>query len=144
MRGSVTAQWSNVQTSSSATNWGKLQWRPVKCLCRRSGGKLWAENVFTLSRRKGNDYDEPRSGRPSTSRTPQTIEKVRQMLAQEGGHQRCTFSGRECYQKSVTAFVRSIPQDAFAACFRKLYERCQSRVLADGDYFERQYRKFVF
>ncbi|KAJ4436686.1 hypothetical protein ANN_16817 [Periplaneta americana] len=35
--------------------------------------------------REGNETieDEPRSGRPSTSRTPEVIEKVRQMLAQD-------------------------------------------------------------
>ena len=32
----------------------------------------------------------------------------------------------------------SIPQEAFADCFRKLYERCQTCVVADGDYFEGQ------
>ena len=32
---------------------------------------------------KETNEDEPRSGRPSTSRTPEMIEKVRQMLAQD-------------------------------------------------------------
>ena len=32
---------------------------------------------------KETTVDEPRSGRPSTSRTPEMIEKVRQMLAQD-------------------------------------------------------------
>ena len=35
----------------------------------------------------------------------------------------------------VTAVLRSIPQKAFADCFRKLYERCQTCVVKDGDYF---------
>ena len=39
--------------------------------------------VQTLSRREGNDEDESRSSRPLTSRTPEMIEKVRQMLAQD-------------------------------------------------------------
>ena len=43
--GSVTAQWSNVQTLSSATNWGKLRQRREKCWCRCTGGNPWAENV---------------------------------------------------------------------------------------------------
>ena len=36
----------------------------------------------------------------------------------------------------VTAVLRSIPEEAFADCFRKLYERFQTCVVADGDYFE--------
>ena len=47
VRSSFTAQWSNVQTSSSATNWGKLQRRRVKCWCRCIGEQPWAENEFT-------------------------------------------------------------------------------------------------
>ena len=43
--------------------------------------------------------DEPRSVLPSTSRTPEMIEKVQQIMAQGGGHQRCTFCGRERHQR---------------------------------------------
>jgi hypothetical protein len=32
----------------------------------------------------------------------------------------------------VTAVLRSIPKEAFAESFQKLYDRCQQ----DGDYFE--------
>ena len=35
---------------------GKTATRRVKCWCRCTGGKPWAENVFTLSRREGNDW----------------------------------------------------------------------------------------
>ena len=38
----------------------------------------------------------------------------------------------------VTAVLRSIPQEAFAYCFRKLYERYHTCVVADVDYFEGQ------
>jgi hypothetical protein len=38
-------------------------------------------------------------------------------------------------QERVTAVRRSIPKEAFADSFQKLYERCQ---LKDGDYFEGQ------
>ena len=41
----------------------------------------------------------------------------------------------------LTAVLRSIPQKTFADCFRKLYECCQTCVVADGDYFERQEKK---
>jgi hypothetical protein len=36
------------------------------------------------------------------------------------------------------AVLRSIPKEAFADSFQKLYERCQQRVVRDGDYFESQ------
>ena len=55
----------------------------------------------------------------------------------EGVHKRCTFCGRECHKKSETAVLRWIPQEAFAYCFRNMYERCQTCIVADGDYFER-------
>jgi methylmalonyl-CoA mutase cobalamin-binding subunit len=36
-------------------------------------------------------------------------------------------------QERVTAVLRSIPKQAFADSFQKLYERCQQRVLKDDD-----------
>jgi hypothetical protein len=39
---------------------------------------------------------------------------------------------------AVTAVRRSIPKEAFADSFQKLYERCQPCVVKDGDYFEGQ------
>jgi hypothetical protein len=41
-------------------------------------------------------------------------------------------------QERVTAVLRSIPKEAFADSFQKLYERCQQCVVKDGDYFEDQ------
>jgi hypothetical protein len=41
-------------------------------------------------------------------------------------------------QQRVTAVLRSIPKEAFSDSFQKLYERCQPRVVKDGDYFEAQ------
>jgi hypothetical protein len=41
-------------------------------------------------------------------------------------------------QERVTAVLRSIPKEASADSFQKLYERCQQCVLKDGDYFEVQ------
>jgi hypothetical protein len=40
-------------------------------------------------------------------------------------------------QKRVTAVLRSIPKEAFADSFQKLYEHCQQCVVKD-DYFEGQ------
>jgi hypothetical protein len=39
-------------------------------------------------------------------------------------------------QQRVTAVLRSIPKEAFADSFQKLYERCQPCVVKGGDYFE--------
>jgi hypothetical protein len=41
-------------------------------------------------------------------------------------------------QERVTAVLRSIPKQAFADSFQKLYERCQQCVVKYGDYFEGQ------
>jgi hypothetical protein len=41
-------------------------------------------------------------------------------------------------QERVTAVLRSIPNEAFADSFQKLYERCQPCVVKDDDYFEGQ------
>jgi hypothetical protein len=41
-------------------------------------------------------------------------------------------------QDRVTAVLRSIPKEAFADSFQKLYERCPPGVVKDGDYFEGQ------
>jgi hypothetical protein len=41
-------------------------------------------------------------------------------------------------QELVTAVLRSIPKEAIAESFQKLYERCQPCVVKDGDYFEGQ------
>jgi hypothetical protein len=41
-------------------------------------------------------------------------------------------------QKHMTAFLRSIPKEAFADNFQKLYGRCQQCVVNDDDYFEGQ------
>jgi methylmalonyl-CoA mutase cobalamin-binding subunit len=41
-------------------------------------------------------------------------------------------------QERVTSVLRSIPKEAFADSFQKLYERCQQCVVKDGDYFEGQ------
>jgi hypothetical protein len=41
-------------------------------------------------------------------------------------------------QELVTAVLRSIPKEAFADSFQKLYERCQQCVVKDGDYFAAQ------
>jgi methylmalonyl-CoA mutase cobalamin-binding subunit len=48
------------------------------------------------------------------------------------------FADAAAIQERVTAVLRSIPKQAFADSFQKLYERCQQCVVKDGDYFEVQ------
>jgi hypothetical protein len=48
------------------------------------------------------------------------------------------FAGVAAIQDRVTAVLRSIPIEAFADSFQKLYESCQECVVKDGDYFEGQ------
>jgi hypothetical protein len=48
------------------------------------------------------------------------------------------FADVAAIQERVTAFLRSIPKEAFADRFQKLYERCQQCGVKDGDYFEGQ------
>jgi hypothetical protein len=38
----------------------------------------------------------------------------------------------------LATFMLSIPKEAFADSFQKLYERCQPCVVKDDDYFEGQ------
>jgi hypothetical protein len=49
-----------------------------------------------------------------------------------------SFADVAAIQERVTAFLRSIPKEAIADSFQKLYERCQHCVVKDGDYFEGQ------
>jgi hypothetical protein len=48
------------------------------------------------------------------------------------------FADVTAIQERVTAVLRSIPKEAFADSFQKLYKRCQQCVVKDGDYFEGQ------
>jgi hypothetical protein len=49
-----------------------------------------------------------------------------------------SFADVAAIQERVTAVLPSIPKEAFADSFQKLYERCQHCVVNDGDYFEGQ------
>jgi hypothetical protein len=48
------------------------------------------------------------------------------------------FADVVAIQERVTAVLRSIPKEAFADSFQKLYERCRQCVVKDNDYFEGQ------
>jgi len=49
-----------------------------------------------------------------------------------------SFADVATIQERVTAVLQSIPTEAFADSFQKLYERCQKCVVKNGDYFEGQ------
>jgi hypothetical protein len=46
------------------------------------------------------------------------------------------FRRTAAIQQRLTAVLRSIPKEAFAGSFQKLYERFQQCVVKDDDYFE--------
>jgi hypothetical protein len=48
------------------------------------------------------------------------------------------FADVAAIQKRVPAVLRSIPKEAFADSFQKLYECCQQCFVKDGAYFEGQ------
>jgi hypothetical protein len=48
------------------------------------------------------------------------------------------FADVAIIQERVTAILRSIPKEAFADSFQKLYERCRQCVVKDGNFFEGQ------
>jgi hypothetical protein len=48
------------------------------------------------------------------------------------------FADMAAIQKRVTVVLRSIPKEAVADSFQKLYECCQQCVVKDGDCFEGQ------
>jgi hypothetical protein len=50
----------------------------------------------------------------------------------------CGVSSTAAIQERLTAVLRSIPKEAFADSFQKLYERYQPCVVKDDDYFESQ------
>jgi hypothetical protein len=48
------------------------------------------------------------------------------------------FADVAAIQERVTAVLRSIPKEAFADGFQKLYERYEQCVVKNDDYFEGQ------
>jgi hypothetical protein len=48
------------------------------------------------------------------------------------------FADVAAIQECVTAVLQSIPGEAFADSFQKLYECCQQCVVKDGDYVQGQ------
>jgi hypothetical protein len=48
------------------------------------------------------------------------------------------FADVAAIQERVTAVLRSVPKEAFADSFQKLYERYQQCVVKNDDYFEGQ------
>ena len=88
--------------------------------------------VQTLSRNEGNDEDEPRSGRPSTSRTSEMIEKVRQMMTED---RRLTLSliveKLGIRKKTAHTFVRE--KGKRKTCFRFVPHKLTDEQKARGN-----------
>ena len=82
--------------------------------------------VQTFREEKETTEDEPRSGRPSTNRTPEMIEKVRQILAQDR-RQTLILIAEELGISKVTA--HSIVRDGLGK--RKTCSRFVSHKLTD-------------
>ncbi|GBM11175.1 Putative uncharacterized protein FLJ37770 [Araneus ventricosus] len=105
--------------------------------------------------------DEPRSGRPPTSTTPDNIEQVRRMLADDRrlylrmiaeelkinleSVSNIIYEHLQKLKKRSTLFrhysdpatvLRAIPKEEFADGFQQLYNRCQKCIVTNGDYFE--------
>jgi hypothetical protein len=53
----------------------------------------------------------------------------------EEHHKGARFADVAAILERVTAVLRSIPKEACADSFQKLYERCQQCVVKDGAYF---------
>ncbi|GBM32767.1 Putative uncharacterized protein FLJ37770 [Araneus ventricosus] len=102
--------------------------------------------------------DEPRFGRPPTNTTPDNIERVRRMLADDrrlslrmiAEELKISLDSvsniiHESVRKRSTLFqhysdpatvLRAIPKEEFADGFQQLYNRCQKCIVTNGDYFE--------
>jgi hypothetical protein len=61
-------------------------------------------------------------------------EQVRLKSSMKGAR----FADVAAIQDRATEVLRSIPKEAFADSFQKLYERCQQCVVKGDDYFEGQ------
>ena len=81
----------------------------------------------------------------------ETHEMLVQVYGMEAVSRKCVYDwfkrfrdGKETTEdephsgRPSTAVLRSIPTEAFADSFQKLYERCQKCVVKNGDYFEGQ------
>jgi hypothetical protein len=67
-----------------------------------------------------------------------TVAGLFSVSSPEEHHERRTFADVVAIQERVTAVLWSIPKEAFADSFQKLYERCQQCIVKDGVYFEGQ------
>ncbi|PSN32700.1 hypothetical protein C0J52_20278 [Blattella germanica] len=106
-----------------------------------------ASQIFT-DRKEGAD-DEPRSGRPSTSITPDTIERVLQMIVADyhpdSAPADLLFPRLKLAMKDDSQTLR-IPNNLCSERFHKKHfltvsNSCQKCVVASGEYFESQCNK---
>jgi hypothetical protein len=103
----------------------------VVCLKRSVNG--------TRKQTKQNEvHCTPLIWRPQAPDQGSTVGGLLSVSPPEEQHEGARFADVTAIQERVTAVLRSIPKEAFADSFQKLYERCQQYVVKDGDYFEGQ------
>ncbi|PNF28484.1 hypothetical protein B7P43_G15225 [Cryptotermes secundus] len=67
--------------------------------------------------------DKPRSGRPSTARTHENVEKIREII-------------KEDRRRTIEEVLSSISKDEFRQCFEKWNKRLDKCISVSGEYFE--------
>ncbi|PNF20484.1 hypothetical protein B7P43_G06264 [Cryptotermes secundus] len=88
--------------------------------------------------------DKPRSGRPSTARTHENVEKVREIINED---RRRTIEEivelslfprmkRDVKGKKTMEALSSISKDEFRHCFEKWNKRLDKCISVSGEYFE--------
>ncbi|PNF21101.1 hypothetical protein B7P43_G05549 [Cryptotermes secundus] len=75
--------------------------------------------------------DKSRSGRPSTARTHENVEKIREIIKED---RRRTIE--EIVELSGVEALSSISKDEFRQCFEKCNKRLDKCISVSGEYFE--------
>ncbi|GFW74467.1 HTH_48 domain-containing protein [Trichonephila clavipes] len=84
--------------------------------------------------------DEPRSGRPSVSKTAENVVRVRDLVRSDRrltNHLKGHHFGRlENIQTAITDQLKAIPISEFHQCYEEWKKRLQRCVASEGSYFE--------
>ncbi|PNF20381.1 hypothetical protein B7P43_G02788 [Cryptotermes secundus] len=89
--------------------------------------------------------DKPRSGRPSTARTHENVEKIREIIKEDRRRtieeivelSGVTWSSAARFVKEkTTEALSSISKDEFRQCFEKWNKRLDKCISVSGEYFE--------
>jgi len=91
--------------------------------------------------------DETRAGRPSTSKTDDSVERVRSLVRSDGRLTLRMFSSELNLNRftvhqiltqdlDITDELKGIPAEAFQHCYEQRKQRLRSCVAAQGNYFK--------